>query len=191
MYLHGPLAGYLKLWDAHAPGMLGTFSPLLQVSDPDMHHGTCVTHVPRCMPGSLTSCFLWNLWWWKRSQHSRRMRNPQFCVSGKRPIDDLIIYDQIILNIPKLIKTDHMMVGHAFVVAKEVFHHNNRDNFILWICSNDGKQFLVCKFNYFDKHFCGDPLTLVNFVLNVHWWANKAPSWFIKHLTIRIISVMY
>ena len=23
------------------------------VSDPDMHHGTCVTHVPWCMPGSL------------------------------------------------------------------------------------------------------------------------------------------
>ena len=24
------------------------------VSDPDMHHGTCVTHVPWCMSGSLT-----------------------------------------------------------------------------------------------------------------------------------------
>ena len=24
-----------------------------QVSDPGMHHGTCVTHVPWCMPGSL------------------------------------------------------------------------------------------------------------------------------------------
>ena len=28
-----------------------------------------------------------NPWWWeKRSRHSRRMRNPQFYVSGKRPI---------------------------------------------------------------------------------------------------------
>ena len=45
---------------AHAPGMPGTFSPSPQVSDPDMHHGTCVTHVPWCMPGSLTSSFLWN-----------------------------------------------------------------------------------------------------------------------------------
>ena len=26
------------------------------VSDPDMHHGTCVTHVPWCMSGSLTPC---------------------------------------------------------------------------------------------------------------------------------------
>ena len=24
------------------------------VSDPDMHHGTCITHVPWCMSGSLT-----------------------------------------------------------------------------------------------------------------------------------------
>ena len=34
------------------------------VSDPSMHHGTCVTHVPWCMSGSLT-----------RAGHSRRMRN--------------------------------------------------------------------------------------------------------------------
>ena len=26
------------------------------VSDPVMHHGTCVTHVPWCMSGSLTRC---------------------------------------------------------------------------------------------------------------------------------------
>ena len=49
-----------KIANAHAPGMLGMFSPSPQVSDPDMHHGTCVTHVPWCMPGSLTSGFLWN-----------------------------------------------------------------------------------------------------------------------------------
>ena len=39
--------------------MPGTFSPPPRVSDPDMHHGTCVTHVPWCMSGSLTSVFLW------------------------------------------------------------------------------------------------------------------------------------
>ena len=38
--------------------MPGTFSPPPRVSDPDMHHGTCVTHVPWCMTGSLTSGFL-------------------------------------------------------------------------------------------------------------------------------------
>ena len=37
-----------KIAGAHAPEMLGTFSPPPQVSDRDMHHGTCVTHVPWC-----------------------------------------------------------------------------------------------------------------------------------------------
>ena len=42
--LHGPLARCVKLRVAHVLGILETFSP--RVSDPDMHHGTCVTHVP-------------------------------------------------------------------------------------------------------------------------------------------------
>ena len=45
-FAHGPLTRYAKLRVAHAPGMPGTFSPPSLVSDPDMHHGTCVTHVP-------------------------------------------------------------------------------------------------------------------------------------------------
>ena len=85
-YCHGPFIRYLKLRVAHAPGMPGTFSPPSRISDRDMHHGTCVTHVPWCMPGSLTSCFLWNRWREKPSRHTRRMRNPQFYVSGKRPL---------------------------------------------------------------------------------------------------------
>ena len=60
---------YLPVWASsqmrniagtHAPGMAGTFSPPPQVSDPDMHHGTCVTHVPWCLPGSLTSSYRWS-----------------------------------------------------------------------------------------------------------------------------------
>ena len=54
-----PLARYAKMRVVHAPGMPGTFSrhrlqrkPL--VSDPGMHHGTCVTHVSWSMSGSLT-----------------------------------------------------------------------------------------------------------------------------------------
>ena len=66
--------------------MPGTFSPPPLVSDPDMHHGMCVTHMSWCMPGSLTSGFLWSRRWGKHSRHSRRMRNPQFYVSGKRPM---------------------------------------------------------------------------------------------------------
>ena len=81
---HGPLARYVKFRVAHAPGMPGTFSPPPRVSNPDMHHGTCVTHAPWCMLGSLTSGFLWSRWREKCSRHSRRMLSPQIYVSGKR-----------------------------------------------------------------------------------------------------------
>ena len=89
---YGPLTRYVKMRVAHAPGMPGTFSPSPRGSDPDMHHGTCVTHVPWCMSGSLTGDFLWNRWRGKRSRHSRRMRNPQFYLSGKRPIADGVFW---------------------------------------------------------------------------------------------------
>ena len=72
---HGPLTRYVKLRVAHAPGMPGTFCPPPWISDPDMHHGTSVTYVPWCIPGSLTSGFLWSRWRKKHSQHSRCMRN--------------------------------------------------------------------------------------------------------------------
>ena len=76
---NGPFTRYVTLRVAHAPRMPGVFSPLLLVSDPDMHHGTCVTHVPGYMPESLTSHFLW-------SRHTRRVRNPHSYISGKRPM---------------------------------------------------------------------------------------------------------
>ena len=85
--IHGLLARYVKLRVAHVPGMPGTLFPPPRVSDPDMHHGTCVTHVPWCMPGSLTTSFLWSGWRVKRSPHFRCMRNPQFYISGKRPFE--------------------------------------------------------------------------------------------------------
>ena len=81
--INGPLTRYIKLRVANAPRIPGTFSPSLQVSDLDMHHGTCVTHVPSCMPESLTSGFIWSLRRGKGSWHCRCMRNPQFHVSGK------------------------------------------------------------------------------------------------------------
>ena len=65
--------------------MPGTFFfPPPLFSDPDIHHGTCVTHVPWCMSGSLNSGFLWSRWRGKRFRHSPRMPNPEFNVSGKR-----------------------------------------------------------------------------------------------------------
>ena len=58
---NGPLTRYAKSRVVHAPGMPEHFphhrlqrKPI--VSDPGMHHGTCVTHVPWCVSGSLNRC---------------------------------------------------------------------------------------------------------------------------------------
>ena len=91
----GHLTRYVKLWIAHAPGMPGTFSTSPRISDPDMHHGMCVTHVPWCIPGSPLSVFLWSRWRGKSSRRSRRMSNTQFYVSGKRP---MLIYRSLIVD---------------------------------------------------------------------------------------------
>ena len=82
---NGPLTRYEKSRAAHAPGMPGTFSPPPRVSDPNMHHGTCVTHMPRCMPGLLTSRFLWSRWRGKHSQYFRRMRTRNFACLVRGP----------------------------------------------------------------------------------------------------------
>ena len=123
---HGPLARYVKFRVAHTPGMPGVFSPPPQVSDLDMHHGTCVTHVPWCMPGSLTSGFLWSRWQGKCSRHSRRMRNPQFYVSGKRPME----HDKWIIQMNQL-------KGHT--VWECVFQSRSYSN--TW---NAGRQMSIC-----------------------------------------------
>ena len=54
------------------------------VSDPGMHHGTCVTHVPWCMSGSLTCGD------GKTFPAFPAHAHPQFCVSDKRPMACLI-----------------------------------------------------------------------------------------------------
>ena len=74
---NGLLARYVKFPVAHAPGMPRTLSPPPRVSNPD---------VPWCMPGFLISSCLWSRWRGKRSRHSWCMRNPQFYISGKRPM---------------------------------------------------------------------------------------------------------
>ena len=88
----GPLPATSKLRVAHAPGMPVTFSPPTWINDPYMYHSACVTHVPWCMPGSLTSGLHWIRWQGKRSRHSWRMRNPQIYVSGKSPIAKAFVF---------------------------------------------------------------------------------------------------
>ena len=77
-----------KIAGCACTGNAGNVSPPPRVSDSDtdMHPGTCVTHVPWCMPELLTSGFLLSRWRGKHSRHSRCMRKPQIYVSGKRPM---------------------------------------------------------------------------------------------------------
>ena len=82
-FFHEPLAGYVKLRVARAPGVPGTFSRL-SVSDPNG-----MVHVPWCISGSLTSGSLWSRWQRKRARHSQRMCNPHFCITSKKP---MVIY---------------------------------------------------------------------------------------------------
>ena len=89
------------------------FPPPPRFSDPDMHHGTCVTHVPWCMPGSLTNGFLWSERQGKHSRYSRRMRNPQIYVSGKRPMSGLVYRE-----IPSLLQKHALFHGHFYHLSK-------------------------------------------------------------------------
>ena len=131
---HGPLARYVTLRAAHAPGMPGTFSPLPHVSDPGIHHGTCVRHVPWCMPGSLTSGFLWSRWRGKRSRHSRRMRNPQFYVSGKRPMGmGMRLIVCIMLSLPKCIHLQYVpeliCYNHVCLLGSQSWWRHHMETF--------------------------------------------------------------
>ena len=117
----GPLTRYVKLRVAHAPGMPGTFSPPPRISDPDIHHGACVTHVPWCMPGWLIKGFIWR-WRGKRSRYSRRMRNPQFYVSSKRHIQR---YSNLFVCLKEsiYIPADCLLKLHALLLVCSVLCH--------------------------------------------------------------------
>ena len=85
MILRGPLTRCVKLRVAHAAEMAGTFPRhRLQTkpldSDPGMHHGTCVTHVPGCMSGSLTRGGI------ETFPAFPGPAQPAIYVSGKRPM---------------------------------------------------------------------------------------------------------
>ena len=56
--IHGPLAKNLN-YGLCMHSQCGKRFPHYWVSDSHLHHGTCVTHVPWCILGSLSSGFLW------------------------------------------------------------------------------------------------------------------------------------
>ena len=95
---HGLLTRYVKLRVAHAPGIPGTFSPpptpketaneRSRHASRHVHHARAVMHVG-----------IANLRWRrKRSRHSRHMRNPQFYVSGQRPMNHALLTTLVLDN---------------------------------------------------------------------------------------------
>ena len=83
---HKPITGYLKLRVVHALEMPGTFSPppasKETASQRSRHVSRHVRHARAVMHVGMSN----PRWWGECSRHSRHMRNPQFYVSGKRPI---------------------------------------------------------------------------------------------------------
>ena len=109
---------------AHVMRIPGTFSPPPRVSDPGMHHGTCVTHVPWCMPGSLISGFLWSWWRGNRPRLSRRMCNLQFYVTGKRSMrihfsnSNFVFYDIAWLLSLKLLRWHQSITSYCQITQR-------------------------------------------------------------------------
>ena len=95
IFNHGPLPRYEKLRVAHAPGMPGTLSPAPNSTETASYRSWHASwHVRDAR--AVMHVGIANPWWW--GKRSRQMRNPQFCVFGKRPMI-LVFTIYCILNI--------------------------------------------------------------------------------------------
>ena len=126
---------------ALALGMPGTLA--ITVSDHDVPNGTCATHVPWSMPGLLIRDLLWNRWRGKRSRNSWRMSNPQFYVSGKRPMlywIELLYHITIRQCIQWILLTHHLFQTSA---SPHTVHFINIAHFILCWWMEDHTSLVV------------------------------------------------
>ena len=99
VYVYANEVPYVKVWVAHAPGIPGTCSP------PPTSKETASSRSRHASRHVRDACVLLHVWianprWrGKRSRHSRCIGNPQFYVSGKRPMVgyrfDPIKYDMV------------------------------------------------------------------------------------------------
>ena len=113
-------------------------------SDPGMHYGTCMAHVPWCMPGSLTRGGGENV-----PGIPGALRNPQFCVSGKRPIvsTDIWQHQPYQMNIHQLITC--LTNWHVFGVIQTSTNHDLRWSQFQWC---DWYEMLcICKKRYWTE----------------------------------------
>ena len=113
---HGPLAGYVKLRAAHVPGMPETIFPPPRVNDSDIHHGTCVTHVPWCMSGFyhqvawrsallLVTCEIWPYCFGPKTRIDAPRKPPMIRISNSRriflkpPFISITIWHYVIVHV--------------------------------------------------------------------------------------------
>ena len=82
----GPPTRYVRLWVAHAPGMPVTFSPPPTSKETASWLSRHASRHVRDARAVMRVGMAHSRWRGKPSRHSRRMRNPQFYVSGKSPM---------------------------------------------------------------------------------------------------------
>ena len=83
---HEPLTRYAKLWVVHALGMPGTLSPPPSAKETASQRSRHASRHVRDARTVMNAGIANPRWRRQRSRHFRRMRNPQFCVSGEWPI---------------------------------------------------------------------------------------------------------
>ena len=86
MWRYWPLTRYVNLRVAHAPGIPGTFSPPPISKETDSYRSRHVSRHVRYARAVMHVGIPKPRWRGKRCRHSWRMRNPQFEISGKKPI---------------------------------------------------------------------------------------------------------
>ena len=163
---------------AHGPGMPGTFSPppasMENASLWSRHTSRHVRYARAVMHAGIS--ILWGRG--KRSRHSRRMRNPKFYVSGKRPITPnnhawiIIVIARIFLDI-STISLFRMTLAMIFptsklriliiVLTNNRWYHKRKVQYYIQWCT-DAKQWIrrLLQHNYrYTRFSCWKQYTYV------------------------------
>ena len=161
------------------------------VSDPGMHHGTCVTHMST---GVVMLVGIANpRWLGKRSRHSRRMRNPHFYVSDKRPILRCLQWRQIWhhddsrVSVYVLVFNFQYHTGNIIIIVRRAGLLLSQQDFE-WRWSVPLFQCLtVLEFSFILFDLCL-LITFFNFIMN---YVPIVTFWIFTYHKIWILSIMF
>ena len=141
----GPLARYAKSRVAHTAGMPGTFSPPptskktaswgSRHASRHVHHARAVMHDGIATPR----------WRGKRSRHSQRLRNLQFYVSGKRPMDILEFMSSVHKHSPG-IPGDTVQTLKQGMNGSFLHFHSIQATCSLWVSELDVRSFEMARY---------------------------------------------